>query len=66
MPVDIVSSAMYTQEQVEEIAKRAAELAVRQALSVPCYSLSSPLQTGYRQKFMNDIHMNLIARTIRV
>ena len=64
MPVDIVSSAMYTQERVEEIAKRAAELAVRQALSTPnldsCISEPAmPTMEGDENMGRHKLHVTL-------
>lgn len=64
MPVDINDTQLYTQKQVEEIAQRAAELAVHQALSTPnldnCISNPAmPTMKGDTNMGRHKIHITL-------
>ena len=64
MPVDISNTQLYTQHQVEDIARRAAELAVRQALLPPnldnCISESvMPTMEGDENMGRHKIHIVL-------
>lgn len=64
MSVDTTQTPLYTQSQVEEIAKRAAELAVRQALSPPnldnCISEPAvPTMEGENDMGRHKLHITL-------